>query len=239
MRVISKFHDYYDNIGYHSKYPVFVRQSTEYTIGNIPLLNKDWNDYIISINSGVSRLPVSKHPVYMYVIGFCGKLYFIYNVVNTHINYKPIAYTDVNKVLEVAFNGNKKAIDQVKEHSRIFRNPWLYSRIFIDSYAQDIQEQFNSRFCNRDLTDLFLRFNSPIFVIPIGKQYTILTVNPVLKDYGFQHIIDTFTTHQKVEMYISNILVSDKDVPEFDDTIKRDMHGMDNWSFKKRGKKGE
>jgi hypothetical protein len=233
MRVISKFYDYYDNTGYYSEYPVYLRKTAEYTIGKAPFLDKKWNDYIASINSGVFRFPVSKYPVYMYVVGCCGKLYFIYNVVDTDVNYKPIAYNDINKVLDVAYGGNKRAIDDVKYNSRTFRCSYSF---FVDSSSQNILELFDNRFGNRDLTDLFIKVGSPIFIIPIGKQNSIFTVNPVLIDYGFQHIVDPYTMHQEIEMYLGNVLVSDKDTPEFDDVLKRDMHGMDKWSFKKQRK---
>jgi hypothetical protein len=231
MRIISKFHDYYD-IGYHSGYPIFVRHTSDYTIGKIPFFDKELNDYVSSMNTGILSFPSAKHPVNMYVVGCCGKLYFIYTVSKNYLE-KPVAYTDINKVLDVAYNGNKKLIDDVKYNSRMFRG---IHTLYVDSTSQDVQKQFNDRFCNRNLDDIFIKIGSPLFIIPVDRHNKVFTVNPVLKDYGFQHIVDPYTMYQEIEMYLGNILVSDKKVPEFNDVLKRDMHGMNEWSFKKKGK---
>lgn len=49
-------------------------------------------------------------------------------------------------------------------------------------------------------------------------------LNPKLKDYDFERIKDVFTIFQEISMYLSNILVEQKETVFFDDKFKIEQH---------------
>jgi hypothetical protein len=58
-----------------------------------------------------------------------------------------------------------------------------------------------------------------------------------LKDYGFDRIKDSFTAFQEISMYLSNILVEQKEVVKVEDNVRIEKHGFDlKKSFRKEKK---
>lgn len=57
-----------------------------------------------------------------------------------------------------------------------------------------------------------------------------------LKRVDFHKIMDPFTIFQEIQMWLSGVLPKDGPpmVAITDDIIKRDKHGFDKWSFKKK-----
>ena len=59
-------------------------------------------------------------------------------------------------------------------------------------------------------------------------------MNPRLADLDFARIIPPFDAYQKLESYLFNELARQNDPPmEISDTIRRDSHGFDQYSFRK------
>lgn len=83
---------------------------------------------------------------------------------------------------------------------------------------------------------IFRKYNSPCLMIePImGENSTmLLTKNPNLGILGFAALYPPTEAFQKIYMFISNVLCSQKDIPEnITDNIKRDQKGFDKYSFK-------
>jgi len=63
-------------------------------------------------------------------------------------------------------------------------------------------------------------------------------INPVLKDYEFYKIFDSYQAFQEIQMFISGVLGSkEKDIIMIEDKYKIASHGFDKWSFRKEPEK--
>lgn len=79
--------------------------------------------------------------------------------------------------------------------------------------------------------DIHFHFNSPS-ILYIGKTRII---NPVMRDFDFQKIIDPYTAFQELDMFLGGVMANTKDPPSpQSDVEKVSAHGMDpKWSFRK------
>jgi hypothetical protein len=56
-----------------------------------------------------------------------------------------------------------------------------------------------------------------------------------LKSIGFQQVMDTYMTFQKLSIFVGNILISQSKVPwPISDKLKAQSKGFDEYSFRKR-----
>jgi len=242
MRIISKFHDYYDNIGYHSEYPVWVRKTQEYYLdGSIPDLSFDEQAFLKDMSYSMVDIDKRYIPFHFitqsYTVSVCGDLYTILTITETK-NGKDVtkAFTDIEKFVDTVTD-DKEIKDLILGKKRCF---FMSDRYYI--HRPDSVKEFHRKFGNRDILDkIHINLDSPIFMVNHSRNGFYrqkggeLIVNPNMRNIGLHHIIDVYTMHQKIDMYLGNTLVKDKEAPEFSDELKRDAHGMDNWSFKKRG----
>lgn len=62
----------------------------------------------------------------------------------------------------------------------------------------------------------------------------LLRINPCLKDYKFQRILDPYMAYQEISMWVGGILPQSKEVQDVPDKYKIEQHGFDpQWSFRK------
>jgi len=163
----------------------------------------------------------------IFFIGFCGKIY---------IGWK--FYYTVGKGL------NKKLkcdiiydIDLAKKYIRDDR--WGSNNL------NDSLNYVN----NYNPIEIFREHNTPIFVYDsnvnrvdsdeyYSSNYGKFIVNPVLKEYEFYKVLDTFTTFQEIQMFISGVLgTGNKEIIEVEDKYKITQHGFDKWSFRREPSK--
>lgn len=211
MRIISKFKDYYDcGLSYgmdeHTKY---IRETKiiEYFGG----LNQ-WGNNYKELSSEFD------------IIGFCGKLY---PFIRFHM-YKN-EFGDYNSKTDTYFGESAKNNHIIKcwDNSEIIpfskEQKWLFNR-----HINEYEELEN----NSKLKSIFLEKRVPVF--HINRKYT-LTLNPCLKDLGFFKIKSSVEAFQEIEMYLSNILLENKEVkvPVGSDNDIRDSKGFDKFSFRK------
>jgi hypothetical protein len=104
---------------------------------------------------------------------------------------------------------------------------------------------------NYDPINIFREFNTPIFVYDnyinrseFGRYWggggsdSRFIVNPVLKEYKFYKVFDTFSAFQEIQMFISGVLGADKkEIIEVEDKYKITQHGFDKWSFRREPSK--
>ena len=65
-----------------------------------------------------------------------------------------------------------------------------------------------------------------------------VAINPMLKPFGFQSIVDPFTAFQELSMYVSGVLGSTGvDMIQVSDEDMKYKKGFHDMSFKNRGKK--
>ena len=165
------------------------------------------------------------------IIGFCGKLYPLDNVMNI-MDFDPKKYVNYNPALEFEFsegrNLQKKAkLVPAKKFSYTYA--WWNSRMNKAGYWDTAKK-------DKKYLKLFLKYKVPIFYI----RQTTLILNPCLKNLGFYKVMDTTQAFQEIEMYLSNVLVSDTQhiiVPVGNDNVIRDSKGFDKWTFRKEKEK--
>jgi hypothetical protein len=98
---------------------------------------------------------------------------------------------------------------------------------------------------NYDPINMFREINAPVFiydndaVIKLGDygrklNSGIFIVNPILKDYEFYKVVDTFQAFQEISMFIGGVLGrGEKEIVVVEDKYKIAQHGFDKWSFRK------
>ena len=83
--------------------------------------------------------------------------------------------------------------------------------------------------------DLFTKYNMVSFVArrPQGSQGYIVELNPQLQQFGFQKMLDSFTTFQEISMFVTGVLAQ-KDQMSNTATDKELLYarGHDDMSFK-------
>lgn len=161
-----------------------------------------------------------------FIIGFCGKL---------HVGYKLIKKSDLNSPEIVDFEYDIKKIKPL---------------INVKTWKSNWDDNINS-ILSHDPINIHRKFNTPIFLFDLnynnviinryrlgGNKYKFI-VNPMLKNYQFYKIFDTYTTFQEIQMFISGVLGNnEKNIIEIDDKHKIEQHGFDlKWSFRKEPEK--
>ena len=62
----------------------------------------------------------------------------------------------------------------------------------------------------------------------ISDKYPAVIINPVLRDYEFEKVVDPYTAAQEIDMFLSNLAVRpDKEPDKIDDKTKIISHGFD------------
>jgi len=214
---------------------VYDRKTTVY---------KDWTDYPKEFrpNSPYNAryknhfLNLDHHTLYpkveiagysSFIVGFCGKLYIgwkLYKEVPSPHGPPDIVYDitydyDLLKkyVKKIGWMSNlDDDIEYIKSYNpiQIFRD--LKSPIFI--YDSDYKGTSIHSYRRRD---------SSVFI-----------VNPILDEYKFYTVIDSFTAFQEVQMFMGGVLgAGEKEIVEVEDKYKITQHGFNKWSFRKEPQK--
>lgn len=231
MKIIDNRKDFYDYSCPYSDFPVWVRK--EKTIALHESNNFLKRQYISHLKNAYREIPkpvgYNKHG-YNYksiLLGICGIILPVYIVIDdSKDELKPdyIAYIEYNKFIE---KWNKL---YSKKYNRKFKinDRWYTAYSCSDRGLIDWKNHYNTDF----LRDIFISLKSPIFIIEDNYNFII---NPLLKDYGLYRVYNPFLLNQEIERYLSNDLVMcNQKSPDFGDIYKRDTHGFNEWSFKKK-----
>lgn len=234
MKIISKFHDYYDSV-------------TAYGIDKSIIYIRDKKEFEIELKKEKElKLPEVDYGCFTYVfIGFCGKiipaLKFHYEKERTSdkglLNFKDIVetfcytYEDAEHYYKRYF----KESFTFKE-----RNRQRYKKKF--NGKKQIKDFFN--FNLKEFEYCFREYNTPVFSIEI-TGYNIwnyhnvnrvkLIINPILSHCAFFKYKDPATAFQDISQYISGVLgVGEPNTLEISDKHMRNKKGFDELSFKTR-----
>ena len=213
MRLHTDFHDYYDNaVGYGIDENVHYNRFTK----EVEIQIKSQFDFPRHRNAGL--------------LGFCGQVYPFIEVKKFDRKYDDEYASDDYKIVEY-FQAYNLEEYQAKE------SEWEdYSDDF-GYYAQRENIKLKQFFIdwNFQSDEIFLEYKVPIWVVRLDESKGI--INPRLKDYGFDRIKDSFTAFQEISMYLSNILVEQKEVAVIEDKYRIEQHGFDlKTSFRKEKK---
>lgn len=237
MKIVSKFHDYYDsllNLYVDEKNPVWIRneivEETKIPFDGMigSFFNKNFNDiYPVCTSSGV--------------IVFCGTAY-PYFIVEVDTG-EPLPTTTWRNITKNIIVFDKQELIDLECEFLLKQSDWYVKRVFskskvtksVDAYYADVQ--------GYDWDKSHKEYNSPVLLFK-NKRYdvnlknksnSVLVVNPKLSDFNFAKIIDPYSAIQKIDMYLNNQLASDKMTPiEVSDKVMQHSKGFDHkYSFKK------
>ncbi len=232
MLITSTFHDYYDNcIGYGGvdKTTVYIRKNKSLDISKHKL-NK-FSKYFtpfrifdelikdISINHVYYWRSNNQININKIIILFCGKLYPIISVSTLSNDHLIFNSEEVFKFLKQKLS--KKRYNNLLEG---------YS--FNQSFSKGTKDYFNINLPKEKIINYHLEYNSPIILFEADRLGYKIEFNPCLKEYEFYKFIDSFQTFQTLEMFLSNIMVKEKEIIMLDDKTRKLKHGFDKTSFR-------
>lgn len=227
MRIISKFHDYYDSVMIYGQDKTVVYQREEKKIFDAKIKTKDLELYSVSI--GYYKNSIWERSFDPFIIVFCGKVYYTFYFEGQYFySYEPlekiILDTKDNKFIKAFYEGWRSIPKTLKE-------------LFEKSGKQE--------------SNLNLELNCPIILIKefekdpysyLSKNKNIqiikrMVLNPILREIEFFKIKDAFSTFQELSMFVSGILTKpEKEMPIIPDKLKLQSKGFDEWSFRKKSK---
>lgn len=244
MLIIAKKKDYYDGVvgtmGV-DKTLVYDRQIIEIEQKNFPefLQHKrySWRHSKDSPFLNIAHHDIlpeyrKKYQAYShFVVGFCGKLYVGFKLY--HEENDPNIIGQVKLITEFTYD-----FDFIK------------SIIKSRGYWGNIEEDVN-KIKNYDIIKFFRELNAPVFIYDSDYNRTSIgrytyrnepkfMINPLLKEYEFYKVFDSFLAFQEISMFLGGVLgVGEKEIVEVADKYKIAQHGFDKWSFRKEPQNGK
>ena len=209
MRIISDIKDYYDFAQDHQDSTIYKRDHKKIKIENTHSFGL--NTQTTLFNDFFSKIPnihFSKYDLknnkdfksYFYreigVICFCGDFY----------PYVCLTLIDKNS----------------KEHDYIFYDLETLEEITGRDWNRKTYIDFFD--INSYRKDIFFELKSPVFIFnrnsfdekstnpfkTVGELTQILYMNPILKEYVFYVLVDSYQTYQEIDMFLNNELVENK-----------------------------
>jgi hypothetical protein len=261
MKIISKYNDYYDSImrmGYDDNI-VFIRKgwendSTSYNTHDI--IDKRWKRINFESFDDISKVfynhinqeyikyfPVKKtnslwrttkflkkslgetynktrgyelESISPILLGFCGRFFVIYKIEIRIKGKQRLLYKDY------FITNDDHKVFKIKNEKGTFK-----------PVIGEVDDFFVG-----NINEIFLTLKAPIFAIDFGdKEFPHthwLYVNPVLKQFNFEKLIDPYTAYQELSMFLGSLFVNDDDnMVTISDENKAISKGFDEWSFKK------
>jgi len=235
MRIISKIHDYYDGAlrsSVSDKTYTFIRET------------KDFNSGVYIPSSSGVETKDSEWSISPGVIGFCGEFYPFIEV-NKTPKYPCNAKTKVSFHYNIE-SFNKLNLDIDKYTPKYWGRYWTKKKLnrWLDKGEIEISWPKSLFDINRDpkLKKIFEKEKVAYFVIQnkyINDRHSdkIKQLYPTLQDYKFGKVLDSYTAFQKIEMYLTNVLVKPDEIKQeildtITDELKAHSHGYDKWSFR-------
>lgn len=250
MRIISKFHDYYDIGLSYGIDPnlVYERKTKEMFMDFRFYRNRKWAerdhkivkyeilkqcfpniDHKKIIN--YSRPSTKFETMNIITIGFicfCGVIY-PYLIVNTNL------FKKENITNKLCFN--IQDIDEIVNYceSKPINNLYYKKSKYRPNERQECIDFFNCQTASYEyLCETHVHFDCPIFLAKeTGHEFQLL-FNPKLDDYEFYRILDPYTAFQNISMFMSGVMgIKEKDTVEISDKDLKHMKGFDEKSFRK------
>lgn len=232
MYIISKKKDYYDGVvgtmgidktlvydretqvlENYLEFPKAFQPSRTY--------NARWNNHFMHNFENFKKTKYAENS--MFFVGFCGRIYVGWKFYREVPN--PSGYQDMETYITYDREFVKKNVKTVSWHANL-----MDDLNFIDTY--------NSM-------DIFRDLKVPIFLYDgdydrkcIGKYFrradSRFIINPILNEYEFYKVIDSFTAFQELSMFMGGVLGrSEKNIVEVEDKYKITQHGFNKWSFRR------
>lgn len=239
MRLVSKYHDYYDGAirtSASDKSFVFVRKQEEVLIDGLESVHvyyehRKGNEHI-AFESGI--------------VGFCGKIHPYVRVTNWNQSFDE--YGEHKYFYEA-----DSLFEAYPCLAKVSKN--RYSRYYYTDNEKKFEKwlkdgtvsYWKGSYCaceDPKLKNFFTEHRVAYFSLDPRKyrrEGHMANVYPILKDLGFYKKKDSYSAFQDIEMFLTNELVKpDEIAPEIQATItdklKVQSKGFDKWSFRKMKK---
>jgi hypothetical protein len=206
MRLHTDFHDYYDNsIGFGVDENVHYNRFTK----EIDIVLKTKNDRPTHRNSGL--------------LGYCGYTFPFIKLHKWDKRYRRTGDEAEPKLLEICFAYNFETYKEKESDWFDYSNDFGYwdrtRDVKLKQFFVDWTSQNDAIFCELKV---------PIWIMKFSNGSTNNGIaNPRLKDYQFERIKDSTTAFQEISMYLSNILVEQKEIAVIEDKYRIQQHGFD------------
>lgn len=192
MRIISSFKDYYDGVimSSYSKDDsmIWLRQEEPINVNKSSILKQFCGRWSIWPN---------KYQIEISVVGFCGKIYTLFST-------KQITFGSLDEALDFLYTHQLSKQDKKKYFLSLAVSAREQNRLLVE----DINKAKNV------FDELFLKYNTPYFVISVMDYGKSLTINyNSLKKIGFSRLVDSFQAAQEIEMFFNSVLVKNKENP--------------------------
>ncbi len=229
VRIISKFHDYYDAIQREGQdlELVYHRVAREETVPKypFPMLNEWYWGRSTLRPDGL-------------VVGFCGKLYPIVRIphyIASNLDHI-YCYTADDVMQWVANNLRKKEYAEyagLMPRRRRWQRTAATTRLAVEKFFAEVHTV-------RDRHEaLFKQFNAPIWLAD-GARWKItkrhprpIEINPCLREYEFYRVVDPYTAFQELAMYLGKQAQPEKPIPVIPDKVMIGVKGFNERSFRK------
>jgi hypothetical protein len=232
MRIISDFSDYYDcvmGMGVDQE-TMYLRKKRRVVLNKFP-----FPTFLCH--------PTSTEPVEFRVaiIGFCGKIYPSLEI--TYDWTKPSIHCysveEVDAVVEA--HCSKREVTSYRwKVQRRKRNQWKDYRYWphrqrrtdVVKFFKECAEQMDKH------KQFFIDEGCPIFVARYDRTNDMsITFDDCLKHLGFVRVFDPYTAFQEIYMFMCNLAVPIKPIPEVSDADMVTAKGFNKWSFRKEPRK--
>lgn len=235
MKIVSKFHDYYDTMRSidQSNYPLYVRETKELEARNISPVYFRW----------LSNMQTNNRVIDFGYIAFCGKLYPFYQLYNLGCFYTfKAARKRLIEKIDAAKQEKDTRLSTWETTLNYLNNPTMscnrfyFTRSYEGIFSEENWDKMYEEAMKFKVADeIFRKFNVPVFsCVNSGGQY-IVTLNPCLRAMNFAAALNPYTAWQELSMYLGNILVTQKDPDiKISDELKAQSKGFDKWSFRKK-----
>lgn len=262
MKIISKFHDYYDHgMGFgHDDHVVYVRQPEE--LGafqdkeRFDVFDALYRRARPKLTSDELRLKDFSLRIFPSCLFFCGKIYPYIRISRVKefpsLSYK---YPDFKKVYntldeEFYYDLDSYVKGLLKYNIKLddFNNYEKYNRWY-NRNESCLSNKYVVQFFLNSGTDQYLQEITDLKIVSAARNHEAYKhddpkyyVNPMLSEYQFYKMYDPYSAFQEVEMFIGGVL-GDPGNPmaDIDDKHLAKQKGFDCYSFKtlptKKGKK--
>ena len=235
MRIISKFHDYYDGCMRHGidMTCIYQREMKEYSH------EKDF-PILFGLNAPLMWKKPSEYRFWERaydhgIVWFCGKVYPYIVLTGAKIPTpaypqfeRVYCYTPEQAVEIILAHGSKeeKARLDLKRRARFGKaisNRELIHRFFL----------FNSEHSEKSTVDTLCKLGVP--VLHFEPSHPRLILNPCLKDIQFYKVFNPYAAYQELAMFVSGVMGGQAPpmIP-VSDKVRLEKHGFDKWSFRKK-----
>ncbi len=231
MKLYSDFHDYYDTaVGFGRDENVhYNRYRKEVSV----VLEAKAEIPSFGYHVKVDKLPQ--------LLGFCGQVFPLVKIKERDENNRLVfchyafTYEDLfNQLLER--KEIREEISQKLWWQRIKQTDKEIRKTLTKDLLKARAKQFFADWSKQD-DSLFLEHKVPLWLLESGYYSQTIILNPKLEMLNFQRIKDSQTAFQEISMYLSNILVEQKETAEIADKYRLEQHGFDaKISFRKEGK---